>query len=131
MFVEVSAKTGQGIDALLERVLLQAEVLELNRITSYNVCYTKLLRYDPARDQEYRETPGQGGVPRRRAAAAGNHQGCERRWRPTTRPTREAGRVCPPQAGRDPSAMHRHAGFLPARRHVQKAAQQAVSYNFV
>jgi translation initiation factor IF-2 len=29
MFVEVSAKTGQGIDALLERVLLQAEVLEL------------------------------------------------------------------------------------------------------
>jgi translation initiation factor IF-2 len=29
MFVEVSAKTGQGIDALLERLLLQAEVLEL------------------------------------------------------------------------------------------------------
>jgi translation initiation factor IF-2 len=29
MFVEVSAKTGKGIDALLESVLLQAEVLEL------------------------------------------------------------------------------------------------------
>jgi translation initiation factor IF-2 len=29
MFVEVSAKTGQGIDSLLERLLLQAEVLEL------------------------------------------------------------------------------------------------------
>ncbi|MDE2365609.1 MAG: translation initiation factor IF-2 [Betaproteobacteria bacterium] len=29
MFAEVSAKTGQGIDALLESVLLQAEVLEL------------------------------------------------------------------------------------------------------
>ena len=29
MFVEVSAKTGNGIDSLLERVLLQAEVLEL------------------------------------------------------------------------------------------------------
>ena len=29
MFVEVSAKTGQGIDNLLERLLLQAEVLEL------------------------------------------------------------------------------------------------------
>ncbi|MBI2295248.1 MAG: translation initiation factor IF-2 [Betaproteobacteria bacterium] len=29
MFVEVSAKTGKNIDALLERVLLQAEVLEL------------------------------------------------------------------------------------------------------
>lgn len=29
MFVEVSAKTGQGIDELLESVLLQAEVLEL------------------------------------------------------------------------------------------------------
>jgi translation initiation factor IF-2 len=29
MFVEVSAKTGAGIDNLLERVLLQAEVLEL------------------------------------------------------------------------------------------------------
>ena len=29
MFVEVSAKTGDGIDALLEAVLLQAEVLEL------------------------------------------------------------------------------------------------------
>ena len=29
MFIEVSAKTGQGIDALLESVLLQAEVLEL------------------------------------------------------------------------------------------------------
>lgn len=29
MFVEVSAKTGTGIDSLLERVLLQAEVLEL------------------------------------------------------------------------------------------------------
>ena len=28
-FVEVSAKTGQGIDELLERSLLQAEVLEL------------------------------------------------------------------------------------------------------
>ena len=30
MFVEVSAKTGQGIDELLERVLLQAEVLDLH-----------------------------------------------------------------------------------------------------
>ncbi len=29
-FVSVSAKTGEGIDALLEQVLLQAEVLELN-----------------------------------------------------------------------------------------------------
>ncbi|HEY9446239.1 MAG TPA: translation initiation factor IF-2, partial [Burkholderiales bacterium] len=29
MFVEVSAKTGAGIDTLLERILLQAEVLEL------------------------------------------------------------------------------------------------------
>lgn len=29
MFVEVSAKTGQGIDELLEAVLLQAEILEL------------------------------------------------------------------------------------------------------
>jgi translation initiation factor IF-2 len=29
MFVEVSAKTGKGIDALLERIVLQAEVLEL------------------------------------------------------------------------------------------------------
>ncbi|MFN7087489.1 MAG: translation initiation factor IF-2 [Burkholderiales bacterium] len=29
MFVEVSAKTGKGIDLLLERILLQAEVLEL------------------------------------------------------------------------------------------------------
>lgn len=29
MFIEVSAKTGQGIDALLESVLLQAELLEL------------------------------------------------------------------------------------------------------
>ena len=29
MFIEVSAKTGQGIDTLLESVLLQAEVLEL------------------------------------------------------------------------------------------------------
>ncbi len=29
MFVEVSARTGQGIDELLERILLQAEVLEL------------------------------------------------------------------------------------------------------
>jgi translation initiation factor IF-2 len=29
MFVQVSAKTGQGVDSLLERVLLQAEVLEL------------------------------------------------------------------------------------------------------
>ena len=29
MFVEVSAKTGQGIDGLLESILLQAEVLEL------------------------------------------------------------------------------------------------------
>ncbi len=29
MFAEVSAKTGQGIDALLESILLQAEVLEL------------------------------------------------------------------------------------------------------
>ncbi len=30
MFVEVSAKSGQGIDTLLESVLLQAEVLQLN-----------------------------------------------------------------------------------------------------
>ena len=28
-FVPVSAKTGQGVDTLLEQVLLQAEVLEL------------------------------------------------------------------------------------------------------
>jgi translation initiation factor IF-2 len=33
MFVEVSAKTGQGIDSLLESVLLQAEVLELGAVT--------------------------------------------------------------------------------------------------
>ncbi|MEO6365416.1 MAG: translation initiation factor IF-2, partial [Luteimonas sp.] len=32
-FVEVSAKTGQGIDALLDAVLLQAEVLELSAVT--------------------------------------------------------------------------------------------------
>ncbi len=32
MFVEVSAKTGQGIDALLESILLQAEVLELKAV---------------------------------------------------------------------------------------------------
>jgi translation initiation factor IF-2 len=32
MFVEVSAKTGQGIDSLLESVLLQAEVLELRAV---------------------------------------------------------------------------------------------------
>ena len=32
MFVEVSAKTGQGIDSLLESVLLQAEVLELKAV---------------------------------------------------------------------------------------------------
>lgn len=31
-FVEVSAKTGQGIDALLDAVLLQAEVLELSAV---------------------------------------------------------------------------------------------------
>ena len=29
MFVEVSAKTGQGIDNLLDAILLQAEILEL------------------------------------------------------------------------------------------------------
>ena len=29
MFVHVSARTGEGIDALLEAILLQAEVLEL------------------------------------------------------------------------------------------------------
>ncbi len=34
MFVEVSAKTGQGIDTLLESVLLQAEVLELKAPTN-------------------------------------------------------------------------------------------------
>ncbi|UJP02258.1 MAG: translation initiation factor IF-2 [Nitrosomonas sp.] len=33
MFVEVSAKTGQGIDSLLESILLQAEVLELKAPT--------------------------------------------------------------------------------------------------
>ena len=33
-FVEVSAKTGQGIDELLEAVLLQAEVLELTAVPS-------------------------------------------------------------------------------------------------
>lgn len=32
MFVEVSAKTGQGIDALLESILLQAEILELKAV---------------------------------------------------------------------------------------------------
>ncbi len=32
MFVEVSAKTGQGIDSLLESILLQAEVLELKAV---------------------------------------------------------------------------------------------------
>lgn len=34
MFVPVSAKTGDGIDALLEAILLQAEVLELDAIES-------------------------------------------------------------------------------------------------
>ena len=32
MFVQVSAKTGQGIDSLLEAILLQAEVLELKAV---------------------------------------------------------------------------------------------------
>lgn len=32
MFVEISAKSGQGIDALLEAILLQAEVLELKAV---------------------------------------------------------------------------------------------------
>ena len=32
MFVQVSAKTGDGIDKLLEAVLLQAEVLELKAV---------------------------------------------------------------------------------------------------
>ena len=36
MFVEVSAKSGQGIDALLEAVLLQAEVLELKAARETN-----------------------------------------------------------------------------------------------
>jgi translation initiation factor IF-2 len=36
MFVEVSAKSGQGIDALLEAVLLQAEVLELKAAKEAN-----------------------------------------------------------------------------------------------
>jgi translation initiation factor IF-2 len=35
MFVEVSAKTGQGVDELLESVLLQAEVLELKAPKDY------------------------------------------------------------------------------------------------
>ncbi|HQV87947.1 MAG TPA: translation initiation factor IF-2 [Nitrosomonas sp.] len=34
MFVEVSAKTGQGVDSLLESILLQAEVLELKAPTT-------------------------------------------------------------------------------------------------
>lgn len=34
MFVEVSAKTGLGIDALLESILLQAEILELKSVKS-------------------------------------------------------------------------------------------------
>ena len=33
MFVQVSARTGQGIDELLEQILLQAEVLELKAPT--------------------------------------------------------------------------------------------------
>ena len=33
IFVHVSAKSGQGIDALLDAVLLQAEVLELNAVS--------------------------------------------------------------------------------------------------
>jgi translation initiation factor IF-2 len=36
MFVEVSAKTGQGIDTLLEGILLQAEVLELKAAKDAN-----------------------------------------------------------------------------------------------
>jgi translation initiation factor IF-2 len=36
MFVEVSAKSGQGIDALLEGILLQAEVLELKAAKDAN-----------------------------------------------------------------------------------------------
>ncbi len=34
MFVNVSAKTGQGIDDLLDAVLLQSEVLELKAVES-------------------------------------------------------------------------------------------------
>ena len=49
MFVEVSAKTGQGIDALLESVLLQAEVLELARAQGCG-----------GQGHRHRITPGQG-----------------------------------------------------------------------
>jgi translation initiation factor IF-2 len=34
LFVQVSAKTGQGVDQLLDTILLQAEVLELKAVTS-------------------------------------------------------------------------------------------------
>ena len=33
-----------GLEKVKERILEHLAVLKLNRITSYNVCYTKLLR---------------------------------------------------------------------------------------
>ena len=49
IITNISAKTGLGIPELLENILLVSEMQEYkanpnSRITSYNVCYTKLLR---------------------------------------------------------------------------------------
>ena len=50
MFIEVSAKTGQGIDALLDSMLLQAEVLELKAANRWSLPRVLLLNHVLIRD---------------------------------------------------------------------------------
>ena len=67
-FVPVSAKTGQGIDSLLEQVLLQAEVLELK-------CPGRCAGQGPG----HRSQTGQGPRPGGHGAGAERHAEARRR----------------------------------------------------
>ena len=51
-----------------------------NRITSYNVCYTKLLRLEHRRRRDLRAARDLGGPGRRRAPALDRDPGCARRF---------------------------------------------------
>ena len=129
MFVQVSAKTGQGIDALLDAILLQAEVLELTAAADG-------LATGIVIESSHREGP------RRRRHGAGEEGHAEAR-----RPDHRGQRVRPRarhvrrerQAGGKRGAVHAGAGAGPAghaecrrriprgRKRTQGARSRAVS----
>ena len=97
-FVPVSAKTGRGIDDLLEQVLLQAEVLELkapNDAPGQGLGDRSASRQGQGSGGDHAGAVRYAQARRRRAGRFGRSAACAPCWTRTARPIDEAGPSIP------------------------------------